>query len=385
MQFLEDSWPEFSLHFIETMVVTPVLLLERVSKFVVGSHAEARALAIACEVVTCVLNKNGVRADEAVLDLWIAEAAERVGEDVVALRVLRGEFGDAVSKDGDGLVGFANELLGEQMVRRSIGVEGFIVEGKFHLAMLRRAVEQIVTEVIMQREGRGGLQRWCLVLSGKQALLASRGFDIGQGEGFWKAVEMFVLGHAYKGAAGLARGQRSNSENNYFHEVLLRGIGKMRDDVAGIDSDDVAVEFREELRKLWDVVLQEVMAHGLQDVILCESEAGRVFEVVERAPKIEKVESMIPSERQAIIHDFLVGAVEGELVVGMKEDRQLTDVRLRVGEPGSDVDGLAESLGGVMTLALRNGVKIEDVVQVLRGAGASHYLSEWLKKHFCHK
>ncbi len=114
-----------------------------------------------------------------------------------------------------------------------------------------------------------------------------------------------------------------------------------------------------------------------------------------RAPARER----LPDERKAITHHFQVGGHDGYVTVGLYPDGRPGEVFFRVTKEGSTVNGLMDSLGISMSMALQHGVPLKDLVRKLahlrfEPAGATNnpkvrfaksipdYVARWLAYEF---
>jgi ribonucleoside-diphosphate reductase alpha chain len=114
-----------------------------------------------------------------------------------------------------------------------------------------------------------------------------------------------------------------------------------------------------------------------------------------RAPARER----LPDERKAITHHFQVGGHDGYVTVGLYPDGRPGEVFFRVTKEGSTVNGLMDSLGISMSMALQHGVPLKDLVRKLahlrfEPAGATNnpkvrfaksipdYVARWLAIEF---
>ncbi|MGI0131511.1 MAG: vitamin B12-dependent ribonucleotide reductase [Thermoplasmata archaeon] len=80
-----------------------------------------------------------------------------------------------------------------------------------------------------------------------------------------------------------------------------------------------------------------------------------------RAPARER----LPDERKAITHHFQVGGHDGYVTVGLYPDGRPGELFFRVTKEGSTVNGLMDSLGISMSMALQHGVPLKDLVRKL--------------------
>jgi ribonucleoside-diphosphate reductase alpha chain len=114
-----------------------------------------------------------------------------------------------------------------------------------------------------------------------------------------------------------------------------------------------------------------------------------------RAPARER----LPDERKAITHHFQVGGHDGYVTVGLYPDGRPGEIFFRVTKEGSTVNGLMDSLGISMSMALQHGVPLKDLVRKLahlrfEPAGATNnpkvrfaksipdYVARWLANEF---
>ncbi|MCI4349058.1 MAG: vitamin B12-dependent ribonucleotide reductase [Thermoplasmata archaeon] len=114
-----------------------------------------------------------------------------------------------------------------------------------------------------------------------------------------------------------------------------------------------------------------------------------------RGPAREK----LPDERKAITHHFQVGGHDGYVTVGLYPDGRPGELFFRVTKEGSTVNGLMDSLGISMSMALQHGVPLKDLVRKLahlrfEPAGATNnpnirfaksipdYVARWLAVEF---
>ena len=107
----------------------------------------------------------------------------------------------------------------------------------------------------------------------------------------------------------------------------------------------------------------------------------------------------LPNERKAITHHFEVGGHDGYVTVGLYPDGRPGELFFRVTKEGSTVNGLMDSLGLSMSMALQHGVPLKDLVRKLahlrfEPAGATNnpkvrfaksipdYVARWLASEF---
>jgi ribonucleoside-diphosphate reductase alpha chain len=107
----------------------------------------------------------------------------------------------------------------------------------------------------------------------------------------------------------------------------------------------------------------------------------------------------LPDERDAITHHFSVGGHDGYVTVGLYPDGRPGELFFRVTKEGSTVNGLMDSLGISMSMALQHGVPLKDLVRKLahlrfEPAGATNnpkirfaksipdYVARWLAVEF---
>jgi ribonucleoside-diphosphate reductase alpha chain len=126
-----------------------------------------------------------------------------------------------------------------------------------------------------------------------------------------------------------------------------------------------------------------------------ETGKGRTPAAGPRGPVRER----LPDERKAITHHFQVGGHDGYVTVGLYPDGRPGEVFFRVTKEGSTVNGLMDSLGISMSMALQHGVPLKDLVRKLahlrfEPAGATNnpkvrfaksipdYVARWLAIEF---
>ena len=73
----------------------------------------------------------------------------------------------------------------------------------------------------------------------------------------------------------------------------------------------------------------------------------------------------LPDERKAITHHFSVAGHDGYVTVGLYPDGRVGEIFFRVTKEGSTVNGLMDSLGISMSMALQHGVPLKDLVRKL--------------------
>ncbi len=73
----------------------------------------------------------------------------------------------------------------------------------------------------------------------------------------------------------------------------------------------------------------------------------------------------LPAERHALTHHFEVGGHDGYVTVGLYPDGRVGEIFFRVTKEGSTVNGLMDSLGLSMSMALQHGVPLKDLVRKL--------------------
>ncbi|MCI4364115.1 MAG: vitamin B12-dependent ribonucleotide reductase, partial [Thermoplasmata archaeon] len=111
------------------------------------------------------------------------------------------------------------------------------------------------------------------------------------------------------------------------------------------------------------------------------------------------VREKLPDERKALTHHFQVGGHDGYVTVGLYPDGRPGELFFRVTKEGSTVNGLMDSLGISMSMALQHGVPLKDLVRKLahmrfEPAGATNnpkirfaksipdYVARWLAVEF---
>ncbi len=107
----------------------------------------------------------------------------------------------------------------------------------------------------------------------------------------------------------------------------------------------------------------------------------------------------LPDARHAITHHFQVGGHDGYVTVGLYPDGRPGEIFFRVTKEGSTVNGLMDSLGISMSMALQHGVPLKDLVRKLahlrfEPAGATNnpkirfaksipdYVARWMANEF---
>jgi ribonucleoside-diphosphate reductase alpha chain len=126
-----------------------------------------------------------------------------------------------------------------------------------------------------------------------------------------------------------------------------------------------------------------------------ETGKGKAAVAGPRGPARER----LPDERKAITHHFQVGGHDGYVTVGLYPDGRPGEIFFRVTKEGSTVNGLMDSLGISMSMALQHGVPLKDLVRKLahlrfEPAGATNnpkirfaksipdYVARWLAAEF---
>jgi ribonucleoside-diphosphate reductase alpha chain len=150
----------------------------------------------------------------------------------------------------------------------------------------------------------------------------------------------------------------------------------------------------------------EAWRHGIKSVALYRDgcKASQPFETGQgragapggpRGPTRER----LPDERDALTHHFSVGGHDGYVTVGLYPDGRPGEIFFRVTKEGSTVNGLMDSLGISMSMALQHGVPLKDLVRKLahlrfEPAGATNnpkirfaksipdYVARWLALEF---
>jgi ribonucleoside-diphosphate reductase alpha chain len=120
-----------------------------------------------------------------------------------------------------------------------------------------------------------------------------------------------------------------------------------------------------------------------------------------RASKLSRTPARerLPDQRKALTHHFQVGGHDGYVTVGLYPDGRPGEIFFRVTKEGSTVNGLMDSLGISMSMALQHGVPLRDLVRKLahlrfEPAGATNnakirfaksipdYVARWLALEF---
>jgi ribonucleoside-diphosphate reductase alpha chain len=92
-----------------------------------------------------------------------------------------------------------------------------------------------------------------------------------------------------------------------------------------------------------------------------ETGKGKAGTPATRGPARER----LPNERKAVTHHFEVGGHDGYVTVGLYPDGRPGEIFFRVTKEGSTVNGLMDSLGLAMSMALQHGVPLKDLVRKL--------------------
>ncbi len=75
----------------------------------------------------------------------------------------------------------------------------------------------------------------------------------------------------------------------------------------------------------------------------------------------------LPSERNTLVHGFVIGGFEGSLRVGLHADGTPGEVFIEMSKEGSTVSGLLDGIGILASLALQHGVTIEALAAKFAG------------------
>ncbi len=127
-------------------------------------------------------------------------------------------------------------------------------------------------------------------------------------------------------------------------------------------------------------------------------ETGKGKEAAPAGPR-GPARERLPNERKAVTHHFEVGGHDGYVTVGLYPDGRPGEIFFRVTKEGSTVNGLMDSLGLAMSMALQHGVPLKDLVRKLahlrfEPAGATNnpkirfaksipdYVARWLANEF---
>ncbi|MGA7860787.1 MAG: vitamin B12-dependent ribonucleotide reductase [Thermoplasmata archaeon] len=145
---------------------------------------------------------------------------------------------------------------------------------------------------------------------------------------------------------------------------------------------------------------------GVKSVALYRDgcKASQPYETSKRAATgpvgtLKPTRERLPDERDAITHHFSVGGHDGYVTVGLYPDGRPGELFFRVTKEGSTVNGLMDSLGISMSMALQHGVPLKDLVRKLahlrfEPAGATNnpkirfaksipdYVARWLAIEF---
>jgi len=128
--------------------------------------------------------------------------------------------------------------------------------------------------------------------------------------------------------------------------------------------NDATVEQIEEIYlEAWRLGIKSVALYrdGCKASQPYETGKGKGPVVGPRGPARER----LPDERKAITHHFQVGGHDGYVTVGLYPDGRPGELFFRVTKEGSTVNGLMDSLGISMSMALQHGVPLKDLVRKL--------------------
>jgi len=84
-----------------------------------------------------------------------------------------------------------------------------------------------------------------------------------------------------------------------------------------------------------------------------------------KCEECEPFRSKLPEERDAFIHKFSIGAVEGYLTIGKYPTGKIGEIFLTVSKQGSTLSGLLDSLAIMVSTCLQYGVPLRDIVSKL--------------------
>ncbi len=74
----------------------------------------------------------------------------------------------------------------------------------------------------------------------------------------------------------------------------------------------------------------------------------------------------LPPTRDAIVHKFAVGSVEGYIIVGLYPDGHPGEVFLVISKEGSTLSGVMDSFAILLSLALQSEIPLEALVSKFR-------------------
>lgn len=77
---------------------------------------------------------------------------------------------------------------------------------------------------------------------------------------------------------------------------------------------------------------------------------------------VENDQNHLPAERQAISHEFRIGAEAGRLTVGLYDDGRPGEVRLSMGRQGTTISGMLNVFSTSVSLCLQHGVPMHVLV-----------------------
>jgi ribonucleoside-diphosphate reductase alpha chain len=165
-----------------------------------------------------------------------------------------------------------------------------------------------------------------------------------------------------------------------------------------LPSDAVVEDIEKIYLEAWRLGIKSVALYrdGCKASQPFETGQGRTAAVGDpRTPARER----LPDQRKALTHHFQVGGHDGYVTVGLYPDGRPGEVFFRVTKEGSTVNGLMDSLGISMSMALQHGVPLRDLVRKLahlrfEPAGATNnpkirfaksipdYIARWLAFEF---
>jgi ribonucleoside-diphosphate reductase alpha chain len=118
-------------------------------------------------------------------------------------------------------------------------------------------------------------------------------------------------------------------------------------------------------------IYQEAWRLGIKSVALYRDgcKASQPFDTGAKAAAVAgprgPSRERLPAERRAVTHHFEVGGHDGYVTVGLYPDGRVGEIFFRVTKEGSTVNGLMDSLGLSMSMALQHGVPLKDLVRKL--------------------
>ncbi len=74
----------------------------------------------------------------------------------------------------------------------------------------------------------------------------------------------------------------------------------------------------------------------------------------------------LPLTRDAVVHKFSVGNVEGYIIAGLYPDRTLGEIFLHISKEGSTLSGVMDAFATLTSIALQSDIPLEVLVKKFR-------------------